>query len=242
MLPTDHQSCTSVALYIDADNQPAHCAQPLVALCQADLSAQIISATVAGNNLGQQIDAWREALLAELPDLSLQALPVPHRKDGADIALLMALGADLERYLRDGVLVIMVSRDDLLIGAVEQAKARGCKALIAYADSEIPSARNTLLTTMLLPALNKPVTGASPPPAGLGASTPASPPSNREVQAVLQELRSLCQPQPGGGYPAGIVGHALSKLGYDKAARARFLTTTPGIRKQGSGASLSYLF
>jgi hypothetical protein len=242
MLPTDHESGPSVALYIDADNQPAPCVGPLLALCRTDFSAQVISATVAGNNLGQKIDAWREALKAELPDLAIQALPVPHRKDGADIALLMALGADLERHLRDGVLVIMVSRDDLLIGAAEQAKARGCKTLIAYADSEIPSARNTLLNTLLLPALNKPAAINQPPPTVLTAPTPALPSSNKEVQALLQELRSLCQPQPGGGYPAGIVGHALSKLGYDKAARTRFLTTTPGIRKQGSGASLTYLF
>ncbi|MBK5938756.1 hypothetical protein CCR96_05705 [Halochromatium roseum] len=233
----------AVALYIDADNQPAHCAKPLVALCRADFSARIIAATVAGNHLGQKIDGWCEALLAEQPDLAIQALAVPPRKDGADIALLMALGADLEGHLRDQVLVIMVSRDDLLIGAAEHAKARGCKTLIAYADSDLQTARHSQLTTLLLPVPNnKPTAVAASTPTAPSASESPSPNTQGEVQALLHELRSLCQPQPGGGYPAGIVGHALAKLGYDKAARTRFLTTTPGIRKQGSGASLTYLF
>ncbi|MCF7995798.1 MAG: NYN domain-containing protein [Chromatiaceae bacterium] len=239
---SDEASGVAVALYIDADNQPAYCAKPLVALCRADFSAQIIQATVAGNNLGQQIDGWREALLAEQPDLAIQALPVPPRKDSADIALLMALGADLEGHLRDQVLVIMVSRDDLLIGAAEHAKARGCKTLIAYADSDLQTARHSQLTTLLLPVPNKPTAAATPAPKVPSTSAPPSPQAQGDVQALLHELRSLCQPQPGGGYPAGIVGHALAKLGYDKAARTRLLTTTPGIRKQGSGASLTYLF
>jgi hypothetical protein len=242
MRSSDEESGVAVALYIDADNQPAHCAKPLVALCRADFSARIIGATVAGNNLGQQIDGWREGLLAEQPDLAVQALPVPPRKDGADIALLMALGADLEDHLRDQVLVIMVSRDDLLIGAAEHAKARGCKTLIAYADSDLQTARRSQLTTLLLPVPNKPTAVAASAPTAPSASAPASPHAQDDVQALLHELRSLCQPQPGGGYPAGIVGHALAKLGYDKAARTRFLTTTPGVRKQGSGASLAYLF
>jgi hypothetical protein len=233
---------------VDADNQSAQCAAPLLALFRTALTARIISATIAGNNLGQKIDDWRSALLAEIPDLAIRALPALHRKNGADIALLMALGAALETHLHEQALVVIVSRDDLLIGAAEQAKARGCKTLIAYADSDLQAARNTQLTTLLLPALTKPVSVVQPPPVVVQAANSAAPvhpvpqAAGKDAQAVLARLRDLCQRQPGGGYSATQVGQALSKLGYDKAARARFLASAPGLKKKGSGANLCYLF
>ena len=248
-------SVTSVALYVDADNQSAQCAEPLLALFRTEFNARLISATIAGNNLGQKIDDWRSALLAEDPDLSIQALPAPHRKNGADIALLMALGAALDKHLHEQVLVVVVSRDDLLIGAAEQAKARGCKTLVAYADSDLQTARNTQLTTLLLPALKpanaplpKPVSVVQPPPVVIQAPKPEPPvqpmqqTAGQDAKAVLAQVRDLCHQQSGGGYPASAVGAALSKLGYDKAARACFLTSTPGLKKKGSGATLCYLF
>lgn len=79
----------SVALYVDADNQSPQCAGALLNLFQTELDARIVSATIAGNNQGQQIDHWRRELLAAIPDLVVQALPAPHRKQGADIALLL---------------------------------------------------------------------------------------------------------------------------------------------------------
>jgi hypothetical protein len=241
-------SVVSVALYVDADNQSAQCAGPLLALFRTEFNARVISATIAGNNLGQKIDDWRSALLAEDPDLAIQALPAPHRKNGADIALLMALGAALDTHLHEQALVVVVSRDDLLIGAAEQAKARGCKTLIAYADSDIPTARNTQLTTLLLPVLTKPVSVEQPPPVVIQASKPIPPvqpmpqTAGKDAKAVLAQVRDLCDRQPGGGYSATQVGQALSKLGYDKAARERFLKSLPGLKKTGSGATLCYLF
>lgn len=248
-------SVVSVALYVDADNQSAQCAEPLLNLFRTEFNARLISATISGNNLGQKIDDWRSALLAEIPDLAIQVLPAPHRKNGADIALLMVLGAALDKHLREQALVVVVSRDDLLIGAAEQAKARGCKTLIAYADSDIPTARNTQLTTLLLPALKpadpaltKPVSVVQPPPVVIQTSSSAPPvqplpmTAGKDAKAVLAKVRNLCEQQPGGGYSATQVGQALSKLGYDKVARARFLKSTPGLKKQGSGASLRYLF
>lgn len=52
---------------MDADNQSAQCAGPLLALFRTEFNARIISATIAGNNLGQKIDDWRSALLAGGP-------------------------------------------------------------------------------------------------------------------------------------------------------------------------------
>ena len=45
----------SVALYIDADNQSPQCAKALLSVFRLDLDARVVSATIAGNNHGQQI-------------------------------------------------------------------------------------------------------------------------------------------------------------------------------------------
>ncbi|WP_295403095.1 NYN domain-containing protein [uncultured Thiocystis sp.] len=214
------------------------------------MEAKIISATIAGNNQGPQIDHWRRELLAAIPDLVVQALPAPHRKQGADIALLMALGAELERHLRERVVVVIVSRDDLLIGAAEHAKARGCRALIAYADGEIPTARNAHLTTLLLPAVAKanpvarPVSATTQPavPVVTAPAVTPTPTSKGEGTSVAAQLRAMCTKQPGGGYTATDVGQALFKLGYDKAARARFLQSLPGLTTRGTGANKILVF
>jgi hypothetical protein len=52
---------------------------------------------------------------------------------------------------------------------------------------------------------------------------------------VLAKLRRMCAQQPGGGYSPSDVGQALSKLGYDKAARKRFLKSVPGVTLRGTG-------
>ncbi len=247
-------SVISVALYVDADNQSAQCAEPLLNLFRTEFNARLISATIAGNNLGQKIDDWRSALLAEIPDLAIQALTCTAPEERRRYRVADGIGGGARQHLREQALVVVVSRDDLLIGAAEQAKARGCKTLIAYADSDLQTARNTQLTTLLLPAL-KPAT----PPCQAGQRRAAAPCRHSDVQprapvqpmpqtagkdakAVLAQVRGLCKQQPGGGYPASAVGATLSKLGYDKAARARFLKSTPGLKKTGSGANLCYLF
>ncbi len=239
---------TSVALYIDADNQSPQCAKALLGLLRTDFEARVASATIAGNNHGQEINNWRDELVSALPDLVVNPLTAPHRKQGADVALLMALGAELERHIREREVVVIVSRDDLVIGAAEQAKARGCKTLVAYADSENSTARNPYLTTLLLPALVKPVSVVHPAPVALAAVTPPQPvhpttqTPNDGVAAVLAQVRGLCKQKPGGGYSATDVGQALSKLGYDKAARAHFLASVPGLKKRGTGANLVLVF
>jgi hypothetical protein len=49
-------SSASVALYVDADNQSPQCAKALLSLFRVDLDARVVSATIAGNNHGQQVN------------------------------------------------------------------------------------------------------------------------------------------------------------------------------------------
>ena len=239
---------TSVALYIDADNQSPQCAKALLSLLRTDFDARVVSAAIAGNNHGQQVDSWREGLVSALPDLLVRPLTVPNRKQGADLALILALGADLERHIRDHAVVVIVSRDDLVIGAAEQARMRGCRTLIAYADGDIATARNPLLTTILLPVVTKPIAVAQPGSVVVQSPT-TIPPDHRAIQspgagveAVLKQIRGMCTQKPGGGYSASDVGQALSKLGYDKASRMRFLASLSGLKKRGTGPNLTLVF
>ncbi|WP_139558170.1 PIN domain-containing protein [Methylotetracoccus oryzae] len=236
-----HQPANAT-LYIDADNQSCQCAKSLANLLRNELGLQVTRIVLAGNNHGKEIENWRGALAAELPDIEPLILHVSSRKQAADAALIMELGAKLERHLQYRERIIVVSRDDFLVGAAEHAKTRGCLVLVAYAHGEIPAARSSRLTTLVLPAVSKP--SCLLPTADQGVTAPLAPTQTADVvRTVIAELRKLCTKQPGGGYKANEVGQALFKLGFDtKAKRARFLKTIPGLHEQGSGPDKGLVF
>jgi hypothetical protein len=167
---------------------------------------------------------------------------VSSRKQAADAALIVELGANLDRHHRERERVIIVSRDDFLVGAAEHAKTKGCLVLVAYAHSEIPAARSTRLTTLVLPAVSKP--SCPLPPADHSVTAPSAPTKTADVvRTVIAELRKLCKKQPGGGYKASEVGQALLKLGFDtREKRAQFLEAIPGLHEQGSGPDKVLVF
>lgn len=233
----------SVVIYIDADNQSPQCAKPLANLLQTDLGLQVTRIVLAGNNHGKEIENWRDALATELPNVEVVALQVSSRKQSADAALIMEIGANLERHLHDRDRVVIVSRDDFLVGAAEHAKTKGCRVLVAYAHSEIPAVRSTWLTTLVLPAVSKP-TGQTLPAADKSVKTSSVPVKTVDVlTAVIAELRVMCAGQPGGGYTANEVGQALCKLGFDtKEKRTQFLKAIPGLQERGTGADKVLVF
>ena len=216
-----------------------------------------LGAVIAGNDSGSRVASWVQGLRAAAPEIEPIAIDVPSRKDAADAALIMELGANLERHLARGDLVVVVSRDDLLVGAAEHAKQLGCRALAAYVDSNPPCARRSRVATLLLPTPGKQRTSkpptrplvstlprdsretAAPPPATAGNAQPPATPEQAPA-AILAQLRMMCTPAPKRGYSATDVGQALHKLGYDAPARRRFLATTPGIQTQGQGTSKIY--
>ena len=133
--PTQAQTAV---FYIDADNQSAQSAADLVALFRDDLGVRELRAVIAGNNSGRQIQLWADELAAAAPGIETIALDCPSRKDAADLALIMELGANLAEHARCGDLVAIVSRDDLLVGAAERTKAQGCRAMAtAMANSKL---------------------------------------------------------------------------------------------------------
>jgi hypothetical protein len=236
----------SAVLYIDADNQLPLCAEILVEVCRIDLAVDLLRAVIAGNNSGRQVANWSEALRDGAGDIPIQAITVPTRKEAADLALVMELGANLKDHIASGDLIVIVSRDDFLIGAAERARSLGCACIIAYATGAPVNPQGTSLPTLILPMPDRGVP-ASAAPRGALATEPSSTAGNAQAAApttsqILTKVRAELPQQPGGGYGAGPLGTLLAQLGLDAAARKQFLSKTPGVRTVGSGPNKRYLF
>ncbi len=244
---TEPGSLRAVSLFIDADNQSPRVVAPLFEALAGHLGARVVEITVAGNNLGKQVEQWYRQLSRDALAVVPRLLEVPARKEAADIALVLALGADLERHIVQHNLVIVVSRDELLIEAAEQASERGCRVLLAYADSSIPTASNAALSTLLLPVVNpvvKKAQAAVAPVKTTAAKPPDPVPSvdRDSVPSVLKALREMCTKQPGGGYTTTSVGQSLAKLGFNQKARKAFLKRVPKLATRGEGAGKLLIF
>ncbi len=163
----------AAALYIDADNQSSACAEALTSLLRHEIAVDRIDAFIAGNHSGRKIGNWLDVFQRLAPEIQTRSLKVPITPDAADVALIMELGANLEHHIRQETIVIVVSRDGLLIRAAEQAKGRGARVFLAYADGDVPTVRNPRLTTLLLPVINAPA-AAKPEPGAELAQAPAS--------------------------------------------------------------------
>ena len=170
------QAGRTATFYIDADNQLPNCAHALVQM-SADLALGPLQAIVAGNNCNGRLDGWCEELRWSAPAITLERIQVPARRQAADVALIMALGANLAEHLARQDLLVIVSRDESLISAAEWAKAKGCASLTAYSTTAPPGAQDALLPSVLLPVLDRPLAPPKPraissPPASVTAKHP----------------------------------------------------------------------
>lgn len=235
----------TAAIYVDADNQLPACAEPLLVLCRGDLAITRVEIVIAGNNAGRQLDLWVERLHAVDPAAEVEPLQVPARKEAADLALVMALGANLQRHRTAGDLILIVSRDELLVGAAERARALGCCCLVAYSSGAPVRPHAMQLPTLILPLPDKGATAAAPPLVAATSdkqdSIPVKPAAGQDTRAILTGVRKALEEHPKGGYAAGPLGYVLAQMGLDAKARARFLTQTDGVRVVGSGPDKRYL-
>lgn len=233
-------------LYVDADNQLPLCAGALVETCRLDLAVGVLRAVIAGNDSGRQVAKWAEALRARIEDIAIHPLNVPTRKEAADLALVMELGANLKDHIAWRDLVIIVSRDDFLIGAAERARSLGCACIIAYGSGPPVNPKETSLPTLLLPIPDKgtPASAAPRPLPSMAPPPVAGSPEKTALTAsqILAKVRAELPQQPDGGYAPGPLGSFLAKLGLKAKARKQFLSETRGVRTLGSGPDKRYLF
>ncbi len=253
----------TVTVYVDADNQLPDCAHALMRMLQEDLMLGPVRAVVAGNNCNGRLDGWCAEIRWTAPAMEVERIHVPTRKQAADVALIMALGANLAEHVARRDLIVIVSRDESLIGAAEWAKAQGAGCLTAYGNGTPPASPAAPLPTLVLPVLEREqCPPPAPPPRAEPPATPAPttklPPtpsfarpggatraksrtSGRPPEEIIKTLRLQCPLSPKGGYPAGMVGHVLAKLGLNDKERRAFLTQTPGIQVAGKGPDKRYI-
>ncbi|MBK1621368.1 hypothetical protein CKO42_23730 [Lamprobacter modestohalophilus] len=256
---TPLQAPCAVALYIDADNQSPAIVDDLLASVCDDWRLEISRVVLAGNDHGQSIPRWQAALSTRVPEEQVLTLEVPRTPEAADLVLILELGAAMEQHRQRADLIVVLSRDDLLIAAAEAVRLRGCRVWVAYAQTEAAAAR-TRLPTLLLPAVNRSVDSSKPRAAAdplpsvkaaidapntdvQGTTATHQQPQDPKTKTRLAQLRAQCIPQPGGGYLSSDVGQVLYQLGLTrKADRARFLRAVPGLREVGTGKHKRLLF
>lgn len=251
----------ALVLYIDGDNQSPAITHDLLMSVRQDWGLEVARVVIAGNDHGQSVRYWQTALTSEgLPAERILVLRAPLKPESADQALILELGANMERHRQVVDLVFIVSRDKWVIGMGEAVRARGCRVWIAYAESEWLPAQ-TSLPTLLLPAVQRSrVTNtsetSSEKPLLQGAMVAVHPESSRLVAnlnetvdqftpspELLDQIRAKCKIQYDGSYMATDVGQALCSIGLiSKSERARFLKAIPGLKEIDFGPNKRLIF
>lgn len=192
-------------VYVDADNQaPALAGALLEALAARDLRASAIQ--LFGNARASQLQMWRDSLVrAGVPARHIASTEVPCRSQAADIALLLALGARLAGHVAADSAAVIVTRDNLLLGAAQRLQDLGARVLVCHA-------------------------AAAPCRGGVEAATLVPGRVRPETVQLLGRIRAELQAEPGGGYRKSLVGMLLRRAGLDRCDRAAFLASLPGLR------------
>ncbi|MBB1072959.1 NYN domain-containing protein [Rhodoferax sp. 4810] len=238
----------TLILFIDADNQSSRHAGSLFALFEQTFHYRIIEAVIAGNAQHHGVEQWQAALLNCNADLTVTTYVVEKQKDAADVALILALGANLARYQQQHSCVVLVSADELFATVARQVQALGGRIVLAHGNSSVLK-RHAELSVILLPD-DTPVATNSPPVVALTcavvapSATPAVPalPAATDIAKLVRLVQEQCKKATGGGYATNEVGQVLAKLGYDQAARRKIVTSIPGVTTYKEGSTTYLVF
>lgn len=216
-------STTSTILFVDADNQPSTAAPELAAYLRA-MGRSISRINVAGNGSGAHVAGWGRACDDLFPGAAIQTLVTPVRKQAADAWLLFEIGRLTATPLPDGTMIVIVSRDDILVAAAEQLTHEGVLVLLASHSAAPPPA--TMVGHL-------PLAVGNAAEAVRAASVDVASPSS-----ILEYLRSVVPRRSRHPlrYAATDVGQALARLGMNRQMRACVLRQIPGLRTIGEGA------
>jgi hypothetical protein len=116
-------------LFVDADNQAPILASTLTRFLKT-IGRDSAKAIVAGNGVGDRVKNWGLALKEALPPIEVFCHVTPPRKQSADVRLMFELAAFYHGKPDPSVLLVIFSRDDLLVAATECLAQRGHNAMI----------------------------------------------------------------------------------------------------------------
>ncbi len=233
-------------LFVDADNQAPILASTLTRFLKT-IGRDSATAIVAGNGVGDRVKNWESALKEALPAIEVFCHVTPPRKQSADVRLMFELAAFYHGQPDPSVMLVIFSRDGLLVAATECLAQRGDNAMIVVGAT--PNGMS-LLTDVPVVVLTTPqqvttsiaMAAVPPPPAPPKVISPVTKADNQIVSAAITRIREQLKPNQQGGYAASAVGQVLAQMGHDKATRARIVKQIPKLKEVGSGPEKRLIF
>lgn len=235
----------SAMVFVDADNQSPTLAKPLLRFLSG-IGHSTGRIFIAGNGSGDRVNAWQTALEDINPNVQLAAHVTPMRKQSADVRLVFELATLYHSQPDPQILVLIVSRDDLLLAAAELLNAQGLHVLITVGSSTPATLLTTELPVVVLP-LPQAAAQSTPKEAALATAEQKQSPATSDVDtqivsAAIVKIRQALSQSKGGGYAASAVGQVLSQMGHDKAMRTRIVRAIPNLRETGAGSDKRMIF
>lgn len=233
---------TRTFLFVDADNQLPTLAPSLSRFLKT-IAGQCERAIVAGNAMGERVKNWKSKLSEHFPGVEISCHLAPIRKQSADVRLMFELARFFHDQPDSAILLVILSRDDLLVAAAECLVERGQNVMVAVG----PAANgNSLVTDVPVVVLATPQQTAahamsnSQQKADVKEDAPKS--EGQIVQKAIDEIRAKLTLNARGGYAASAVGQVLAQLGHDKKARANIVKQFPNLREVGTGPDKRLIF
>lgn len=231
-------------VFVDADNQTPALAKPLLRFL-ASIGHRAGRVFVAGNGSGDRVTSWETALSEIHPDVQIFAHVAPMRKQSADVRLMFELATLYHGRPNPQAVILIVSRDDLLLAAAEALNAQGHHVLITVGASAPAVPLATELPVVVLPVPQTAAQPASRETTERGEVKQNLPPGGGDAQivsAAVTKIRQALSQSKGGGYAASDVGQVLAQMGHDKATRARIVKAIPNLKETGAGADKRLVF
>lgn len=219
---------TLCRLYIDADNQPRTLVPALASLL-ATLQRRQVHAVVVGNSNGRHVEEWADGLMESIPGIAVDRRVTRLRRESADAQLMFELGALYHGAPNPLDLVVVVSRDELLIAATEILAAQGHAVLLAVGATQNAALIASTTPVVLLPS------GTLEAMPTVSQASPDTTPTNAssEHARVIALIQLHTKREADGGYLLTNVGAVLAKHGHGKGDRKRLIREIPA-RRAGS--------
>jgi hypothetical protein len=233
-------------LFVDADNQSPILASTLTRFLKS-IGRNSAKAIVAGNDVGDRVNSWESALKEALPDIEVSCHVAPPRKQSADVRLMFELARFYHGQPATSELLVVISRDDLLVAATECLVQRGHNAMIVVgaASNGTPLLTDVPVVVLATPpkAISSSVAALSSPPPGPAVAVAHLVNADTQlVSSAITKVRQQLIPNKQGGYAASAVGQVLAQLGHDKATRARIVKQIPNLKEVGAGSEKRLIF